>query len=156
MIRCPDCQHANPDDVSACGACGASLTTGERTLVHETVVAPAELTAEQRELVAGVPAGIGVLVTERGATAGSRFLLDGDSVSVGRHPSSDVLLDDITVSRRHASVAREGEAYRLTDVGSLNGTYVNNALVDDVELRSGDSIQVGRFHFVFLVGTGAP
>ena len=154
MIRCPDCQHANPDDVAFCASCGASLTTGERTLVHETVVSERELSPEHRALVADVPSGLGVLVAERGATAGSRFLLDGDAVSVGRHPSSDVLLDDITVSRRHASIAREPNGYRLADVGSLNGTYVNNARVDDVALRSGDTVQVGRFHFVFLVGTG--
>ena len=155
MIRCPDCQHANPDDSAFCASCGASLTSGEQTLVHEAVAEPVELTAEQRELVAGVPVGIGVLVIERGATAGSRYLLDADTVTLGRHPSSDVLLDDITVSRRHASVTREDSSYRLTDVGSLNGTYVNHALVDDVLLRSGDTVQVGRFHFVFLVGTGA-
>ena len=127
---------------------------GETTQAIDAVVGARELTPEQRELVADVPAGTGVLVAERGATAGSRVLLDADSVSVGRHPDSDVLLDDITVSRRHALITREQAGYRVTDVGSLNGTYVNNARVDDVALRNGDTIQVGRFHFVFLVGTG--
>lgn len=93
-----------------------------------------------------------MLVVDRGPLSGSRYLLDGDQTRIGRHPDSEVYLDDITVSRRHAAIAREGELYRLRDVGSLNGTYLNNVRVDEVALRPGDAVQIGRFHLVFLTG----
>lgn len=152
MIRCPDCQHDNTDDLAFCASCGSSLTSGERTLVHETLGQPEPLTSAQRELVADVPSGMGVLVVDRGPLRGSRYLLEREQTRIGRHPDSEVYLDDITVSRRHAAIAREGSGYRLRDVGSLNGTYLNNARVDEVALRPGDAVQIGRFHLVFLTG----
>ena len=129
-------------------------TAEEATLAQQRVGGPAELTPAQRSMAADAPSGVGVLVIERGATAGSRFLLDADSTTIGRHPDSDVLLDDITVSRRHASIARTSECYRIADAGSLNGTYVNNVRVEDISLQPGDQVLIGRFHFVYLVGTG--
>ncbi|MGD9797307.1 MAG: FHA domain-containing protein, partial [Acidimicrobiia bacterium] len=84
--------------------------------------------------------------------AGSRFLLDEDLVTAGRHPESHVFLDDVTVSRRHAEVIRSPGGYRVRDVESLNGTYVNRTRIDgDVDLRDGDELQIGRFKLVFLV-----
>src|SRR6188472_4298768 len=60
----------------------------------------------------------------------SRFLLDRPVTSAGRHPGSDVFLDDITVSRRHAEFRRENDELHVVDVGSLNGTYVNREPVE--------------------------
>lgn len=105
--------------------------------------------------VAGVealPAGSALLVVKRGPNAGSRFLLDQDTTSAGRHPESDIFLDDVTVSRRHAEFRREGGEFLVVDVGSLNGTYVNREPVDTAVLANGDEVQIGKFRLVFLVG----
>ena len=95
----------------------------------------------------------GLFVVNQGPKAGARYALDSDVVSVGRDPDSDIFLDDITVSRRHAEVARDGARYSIRDVGSLNGTYVNRQLVDEGELNEGDEVQVGKFKLVFVHGT---
>ncbi|MDE0161494.1 MAG: FHA domain-containing protein [Acidimicrobiaceae bacterium] len=95
----------------------------------------------------------GLFVVNQGPKAGARYALDSDVVSVGRDPDSDIFLDDITVSRRHAEVARDGARYSIRDAGSLNGTYVNRRLVDEGELNEGDEVQVGKFKLVFVHGT---
>lgn len=95
----------------------------------------------------------GLFVVNQGPKAGARYALDSDVVSLGRDPHSDIFLDDITVSRRHAEVARDGARYSIRDVGSLNGTYVNRRLVDQGELSEGDEVQVGKFKLVFVHGT---
>jgi pSer/pThr/pTyr-binding forkhead associated (FHA) protein len=105
--------------------------------------------------VAGIdalPAGSALLVVKRGPNAGSRFLLDRDTTSAGRHPDSDIFLDDVTVSRRHAEFRREGGDFVVIDVGSLNGTYVNREPVDQAVLAGGDEVQIGKFRLVFLTG----
>jgi len=100
--------------------------------------------------LAGLPSGAARLVVKRGPSAGARFLLDHDVTSAGRHPDSDIFLDDITVSRRHAEVRRENGEFRITDIGSLNGTYVNRQPVDSATLANHDEIQIGKFRLVFL------
>jgi pSer/pThr/pTyr-binding forkhead associated (FHA) protein len=105
--------------------------------------------------IAGVdalPAGSALLVVKRGPNAGSRFLLDRSTTSAGRHPDSDIFLDDVTVSRRHAEFRREGGEFVVVDVGSLNGTYVNREPVDTAVLANGDEVQIGKFRLVFLTG----
>ncbi len=97
-----------------------------------------------------LPAGAAMLVVRRGPNAGSRFLLEKDETTVGRHPSSDIFLDDITVSRRHAEIKIQGNEYVFHDPGSLNGTYINNERVEEQTLLSGDEIQIGRFLMVFV------
>ena len=87
-----------------------------------------------------------------GPNAGSNYVVDGDLTSIGRHPDSDVFLDDITVSRRHCEIVRERDGFVVRDAGSLNGTYVNRERVDVGALHDGDEIQVGRFHLAFHVG----
>jgi pSer/pThr/pTyr-binding forkhead associated (FHA) protein len=113
---------------------------------------------EREQPVAGVdalPAGSALLVVKRGPNAGSRFLLDRDTTSAGRHPDSDIFLDDVTVSRRHAEFRREGDEFVVIDVGSLNGTYVNREPVDSAVLANGDEVQIGKFRLVFLTGVGS-
>ena len=95
----------------------------------------------------------GLFIVNQGAKAGARYSLDSDVVSVGRDPSSDIFLDDITVSRRHAEVERDGARYSIRDVGSLNGTYVNRKRIERGELSEGDEVQVGKFKLVFVHGT---
>ncbi len=99
-----------------------------------------------------LPAGSALLVVKRGPNAGSRFLLDQDVTTAGRHPDSDIFLDDVTVSRRHVEFHREGGGFSVHDVGSLNGTYVNREPVDQAVLAGGDEVQIGKFRLVFLTG----
>ena len=89
-------------------------------------------------------------MVQRGPGAGSRYLLDSDLSTVGRHPESDIFLDDITVSRRHVEFRREEENFRVHDVGSLNGTYLNGDRVDDAELQNGDEVRIGKFRLIFF------
>ena len=100
-----------------------------------------------------LPADVGVLVLKSGADPGIRHLLSGPLTTAGRHPRSDIFLDDITVSRRHVEVSRApaGE-YVLRDVGSLNGTYVNRQRIDEITLTDGDEVQIGKFKLVFFTG----
>ena len=102
--------------------------------------------------VEGLPAGSALLVVKRGPNAGSRFLLDQPTTSAGRHPDSDIFLDDVTVSRRHAEFRLETNEFQVVDVGSLNGTYVNREPVDSAVLANGDEVQIGKFRLVFLTG----
>src|SRR5438093_8890455 len=99
-----------------------------------------------------LPPGTALLAVRRGPNAGARFLLDHDVTTSGRHPDSDIFLDDVTVSRRHAEFHRERGVFTVRDVGSLNGTYVNRERVEAATLSSGDEVQIGKFRLVFIAG----
>jgi pSer/pThr/pTyr-binding forkhead associated (FHA) protein len=107
-----------------------------------------ERTADQAEL-ASLPTGSALLVVRRGPNAGSRFLLDADVTTVGRSPDSDIFLDDVTVSRRHAEFARTAQGFLVRDVGSLNGTYVDRNRIEEALLADGHEVQVGKYRLVF-------
>ena len=96
-----------------------------------------------------------MLIVKRGPNAGARFLLDQPTTSAGRHPESDIFLDDVTVSRRHAEFRLDDGKYVVVDVGSLNGTYVNREPRNSEVLSSGDEVQIGKFRLVFLAGTAS-
>ena len=102
-----------------------------------------------------VPVGVGMLFVKRGPKAGSRFSLDGELTTAGRHPDSDIFLDDITVSRRHVEIVRGPDGYRARDAGSLNGTYINRERIEEAPLEDGDELQIGKFKLVFFAGRGA-
>ncbi|HXF20904.1 MAG TPA: FHA domain-containing protein [Streptosporangiaceae bacterium] len=102
--------------------------------------------------VESLPPGTALLVVKRGPNAGSRFLLDSDITTAGRHRDSDIFLDDVTVSRRHAEFYRHGDRFTVRDVGSLNGTYVNQERIEEAALIGGDEVQIGKFRLVFLTG----
>ncbi len=104
--------------------------------------------------VASLRPGTALLRVDHGPNAGSRFLLDSDLTTVGRHPSSDIFLDDVTVSRKHAEFVREGSGFSVRDIGSLNGTYVNRQRIDASPLATGDEVQVGKFRLVVMLGEG--
>jgi hypothetical protein len=168
MPFCTQCGHENPDDANFCSRCGARLPTavaepGTGTDSTSTLaIARDEVEREEglredvgdlgpadQAAVDALPTGSALLVVLRGPNAGSRFLLDTDSVSAGRHPDSDIFLDDVTVSRRHAEFHRSDEGFRVSDVGSLNGTYVNRDRIDEVHLSNGDEVQVGKYRLVY-------
>jgi pSer/pThr/pTyr-binding forkhead associated (FHA) protein len=107
----------------------------------------------EAEIAEELPSGSALLVVKRGPNAGSRFLLDQPVTSAGRHPDSDILLDDVTVSRRHAEFRLDKDgSWAVADVGSLNGTYVNRQPVDSTVLANNDQVQIGKFRLVFLTG----
>jgi hypothetical protein len=155
-MYCRNCGHKNPEGSNFCSSCGAALAQDSGGSDTTITFAPAELESDLEEEVHIAPeeleGGRGVLVVRRGPNAGSKFFLDTDVTSVGRHPDSNIFLDDITVSRRHAEIRRRGIDFALHDVGSLNGTYVNRERVEEAGLRSGDEIQIGKFKLVFLTG----
>jgi pSer/pThr/pTyr-binding forkhead associated (FHA) protein len=167
MPFCTQCGHENPDDARFCSNCGAVLRPGASGAggaeVTSTITLGAEppepewldeLTAADQAAVDALPAGSALLVVRRGPNAGSRFLLDSDVTTTGRHPDSDIFLDDVTVSRRHAEFRRTPEGtFLVRDVGSLNGTYVNKERIDQVLLNHGDEVQVGKYRLRFYATT---
>ena len=163
MPFCTNCGKQNPDDARFCSQCGTKLVTAEPVAAEDSTAtitfgAPERGTeTDERALnpadsaaVDALPAGHALLVVQRGPSAGSRFLLDSDLVTAGRHPDSEIFLDDVTVSRRHAEFRRSGGGYTVTDVGSLNGTYVNRDRIDEVELQDGDEVQIGKYRLVYF------
>ncbi len=104
------------------------------------------------QATAELPLGAALVRVQRGPNAGSVFALAAEGTSLGRHPESDVFLDDITVSRRHAVIERDDEGWRVRDAGSLNGTYVNGERIEESRLADGDEIQVGRYLLSFHLG----
>jgi hypothetical protein len=155
-VFCNKCGHRNPAGSNFCSSCGAVLehASGEDTTI---TFLPGEGTSEAPEedvsvSLEEVPEGMGMLVVKRGPNAGSRYLLDNEVTQAGRHPDSDIFLDDITVSRRHAEFVRQGTGYVVRDVGSLNGTYLNRRRIEDEPMSHGDEVQIGKFKLVFLAG----
>ena len=113
-----------------------------------------EMTTDDVQAVENLPAGSAMLLVQRGPDAGARFLLDTDVVTVGRHPDSDIFLDDISVSRRHATFTRGDAGYVVSDLGSLNGSYVNRDRIDsDVALTGGDEVQIGKYRLIYFAGS---
>ena len=115
----------------------------------ETFDPDSGLSAEDEATIGALRPGTALLVVVRGPNNGARFLLDDAEVTSGRHPDSDIFLDDVTVSRRHAVFVREGAGYAVKDVGSLNGTYVNRSSVEAAVLRNGDEVQIGKYRFLY-------
>jgi FHA domain/zinc-ribbon domain len=183
---CTQCGHENPADSRYCARCGAplvpvpaggaprssSLDIGESPVTSTATisqVAPergdeaadassayGDLTPDDQAAVDGLPAACALLVVARGPSSGSRYLLDTEIVTAGRQPDSDIFLDDVTVSRRHAEFRRIEDGFAVRDVGSLNGTYVNRDRIEDVLLSDGDEVQIGKFRLVFLTGPREP
>lgn len=110
---------------------------------------------ENAQHAASLPANAALLIVRRGPNAGSRFLLDNELTNAGRHPESDIFLDDVTVSRRHAEFQRENSVFTVRDLGSLNGTYVNRERVESATLAGGDEVQIGKFRLSFLLSAAA-
>lgn len=169
---CPNCGTENPPGSRFCTHCGSALPESHQSPYQGSDVTsliptgglnlggsssdtdPGFSTEAHQGAVDALAVGTALLVVKRGPNAGSRFLLDQDLTTAGRHPDSDIFLDDVTVSRRHADFVRSGEGFLVRDVGSLNGTYVNRQRIDSVTLAGGDEVQIGKFRLVFL--TAAP
>jgi pSer/pThr/pTyr-binding forkhead associated (FHA) protein len=152
-VFCTNCGHRNPTDANFCSSCGAVLSSPrpDTTVTLHPVDAQGESGEDELTVtLSDRPEGAGLLVVKRGPNAGARFTLDADVTRAGRHPESDIFLDDITVSRRHAEFVRTDAGYNVRDVGSLNGTYVNRERIEEAVLASGDEVQIGKFKLVYL------
>lgn len=117
----------------------------------------ASLSEQDRLVIAKIQSSGGekaMFLINRGESKGARFLITDEGATVGRSASSGVFLDDVTVSRAHAVVEKKGTAFVLRDCGSLNGTYVNNESVSEIVLKTGDAIQIGKFHLLFVCDHG--
>jgi pSer/pThr/pTyr-binding forkhead associated (FHA) protein len=171
-VYCARCGRPNPDGARFCSNCGAPLSApvppgSGMPAGPASPARPGETTStislgrtDDGELgddlypdsasFGALPPGSALLLVMRGPNAGSRFRLDGDLTTAGRHPDSDIFLDDVTVSRRHAEFYRHGFRFSVRDVGSLNGTYVNRERIEEAELTGGDEVQIGKFRLLFL------
>lgn len=168
MPFCTACGRQNPDDARFCSQCGNRLVApdaapaapvvtdatatiqfggGDRVETSDRALSPVDAAA-----VDALPVGHALLVVQKGPGAGSRFLLDADEVTAGRHPESGIFLDDVTVSRRHAVFRRAGDSFTVEDAGSLNGTYVNRDRIEKATLKDSDEVQVGKYRLVFFAG----
>jgi pSer/pThr/pTyr-binding forkhead associated (FHA) protein len=153
-VFCNQCGHRNPVDSVFCSSCGALLDRpADQTITLAKVdplqdaPGPGDDTVVQ---LGELAEGVASLVVRSGAQAGESFALPNSITRLGRHPDSEIILDDITVSRRHADIMRDGDVYEVRDAGSLNGTYVNAERVDHAVLHQGDELQVGKFRLVFF------
>ncbi|CAB4533401.1 MAG: FHA domain-containing protein [Actinobacteria bacterium] len=111
------------------------------------------LSSEDRAVVAEIQNSDGekaMVLIARGSHKGSRFLITAEGASIGRSAASAIFLDDVTVSRTHATVEKSGKDFVLKDSGSLNGTYINNLSISEHTLVSGDEFQIGKFHLLFI------
>lgn len=133
-----------------CSECGARLVHGQSTVSFSPSFMEEEAASAMSPPSEDARAALVELDQVEG-TAGRRMHdIEGEAIIVGRSPRSDIFLDDVTVSRRHAEIRRENQRFIIQDAGSLNGTYVNRVRVDAVDLRNGDEIQIGKYRFKFV------
>ena len=164
-VSCTNCGHQNSIGSRFCSSCGAVLelaVPSENTTItfhpaspvgsSDLVDSPAPVDDDIDLGGADLPSDLGVLVVKRGQNAGSRFTLTKATTTAGRHPESDIFLDDVTVSRRHVEIIAGPDGFRVRDIGSLNGTYLNRERIDEAALVNGDELQIGKFKLVFLLG----
>jgi pSer/pThr/pTyr-binding forkhead associated (FHA) protein len=161
-MYCTQCGSKNPDGANFCAQCGSALggpadvTTGMLPVSQAEQPDSGDDRVDVADIRADLSPGTALLVSVRGPNVGARFLLDKDVVTVGRHPDSDIFLDDITVSRRHAEFRRTGQTFLVADSGSLNGTYINGTRSDEQLLANGDTVQVGKFRLKALIPDAVP
>ncbi|MGQ0624951.1 MAG: FHA domain-containing protein [Sporichthyaceae bacterium] len=166
MRFCTQCGYHATDDARFCASCGSALdsapnadgsdVTSSISLQGLEVEAEAGLLSPgDQAAVDALPPGSALLIVQRGPQSGSRFLLDAAKISAGRHPDSEIFLDDVTVSRRHAEFERvDDDTYQVRDAGSLNGTYVNRERIEDpAVLSGGDEVQIGKYRLVFFASS---
>lgn len=156
-VFCRVCGHRNDGSANFCSACGNTLDheLDDETTGMQTLADLGEADSDLAATLGDVPGGTSLLVVTRGPNAGERFTLDGELLRAGRHPDSDIFLDDVTVSRRHVEIVRDGGyGFAVRDAGSLNGTYLNRVRIEQAVLNDGDELQIGKFRLVFVAGMG--
>jgi pSer/pThr/pTyr-binding forkhead associated (FHA) protein len=156
-MYCNNCGHQNQEGANFCSTCGATLRpeASDDTTLTFTLDIEGEGEEGIQIPLDELEEGKALIVVRDGPNAGTRFSLTQDMTMCGRDPSSDIFLDDVTVSRKHVAFHRVGSDFSMVDQGSLNGTYVNRARVDTHNLANGDEIQIGKFRLVFLTGSSS-
>jgi hypothetical protein len=154
-VFCNQCGHRNPPESGFCSSCGSVLDqVADHTITFAKVDPLQDAAGPEDDVVVSVgdlDTGVASLIVRSGSQAGDAFALHDQLTRLGRHPDSEISLEDITVSRRHAEVERTDNGYVVRDAGSLNGTYLNAERIDDeVVLHQGDELQVGKFRLVFF------
>jgi pSer/pThr/pTyr-binding forkhead associated (FHA) protein len=155
-VHCPECGFVNDEGANYCQKCGAFLgqpepAAEESTATYRVDDETGEIQPVQIEDVVA-DTGAALVIRAGGGRTGESFPLETERLTVGRRPESDIFLDDVTVSRRHAEFHRETGMFTVRDVGSLNGTYVNRERVESATLSNGDEVQIGKFRLVFIAG----
>ena len=157
MSLCPECGAEVNPDMKFCAECGTRLVHAQSTVSYAPSFGEEGYAAKKSREDEALPEGAALIELDQvEGTAGRRMHDVGpEGVTVGRSPESQIFLDDVTVSRKHAEVFRREEpgekGFRIKDAGSLNGTYVNRVRVDSVDLRNGDEIQIGKYRFKFVL-----
>ena len=149
-LHCSECGFVNPEGANYCQKCGALLeldASGEPTTATYRVGETGDFIPVDLAEVATHAAAL--VIRSGGGRAGESFAVEGERMTIGRRPDSEIFLDDITVSRDHALLVRRGSAWYLDDCGSLNGTYVNRERIDSHRLDDGDELQVGKYKLTF-------
>ncbi|CAN5560195.1 hypothetical protein BH24ACT5_BH24ACT5_01780 [soil metagenome] len=153
-VFCNSCGHRNPPESGFCSSCGSPLDNlDDRTVTISAVDPLLDGLGPHDDMVVpfnAVPRDGAVLIVRSGPQAGERFVLEPEITNLGRHPDSEIMLDDITVSRRHVTIERTPQGYMVSDAGSLNGTYINQERVDRAVLAHGDELQIGKFRLVLF------
>ena len=158
-VFCNRCGHRNPPVSTFCSACGTVLdVVDDRTITIAKVDPLQDAPGVGDDVIVDlgdIKSGTAILVVRGGEDEGDHFVLSSSVTTIGRSADSDIVLDDITVSRHHSEVSRLDGGYIVRDKGSLNGTYVNQSRIDVCELRQGDELQVGKFRLVFFENAAA-
>ena len=148
-VYCPECGFQNLESANYCSRCGALLVTEEVDNPTETISLE-ELEEDGDDLEELGVEGPTLVVRSGGGRAGEQFALERTQTTVGRTPDCDIFLDDVTVSRRHAIVARGAGGFTIEDLGSLNGTFLNRRRIEKADLQTGDEVQIGKYRLIFL------
>jgi len=147
-VYCPECGFQNPEAANYCARCGAHLVKSDETETTMTFTPD-----EAEEVGLGLPEGVdgpALIVRSGGGRSGETFPLERERITVGRSPDCEIFLDDVTVSRKHAVIVKQGERFTISDEGSLNGTFVNRHRVETAELEDGDELQIGKYRLTYL------
>jgi hypothetical protein len=153
-VFCPECGSRNSEGASFCVRCGASLIADQPESATTLSYMPGEDDGEITPFAACADDAC-LVIRSGGGRAGETYPLRDERVAIGRHPDAKIFLDDVTVSRNHAVVVREGLAWVIVDEGSLNGTFVNRRRADRTVLSDGDEIQIGKYKLIFLAAAGS-
>jgi hypothetical protein len=148
-VYCPECGFQNPESANYCARCGALLVKEPASDATQT------FTPEELEETGGALEDVGLegpalVVRSGGGRAGETFRPAGDRTVIGRSPDCDIFLDDVTVSRKHATLVRGADGFSIEDQGSLNGTFVNKKRIDAAPIENGDELQIGKYRLTFL------
>ncbi len=148
-VYCPECGFQNLESANYCSRCGALLVVQDVDNPTETISLD-ELEEEGSELEDLGVEGPTLVVRSGGGRTGEQFPLERTQTTIGRTPDCDIFLDDVTVSRRHAIVARGATGFTIEDLGSLNGTFLNRHRIEKADLEPGDELQIGKYRLIFL------